>query len=116
MLNDSDLIHASFDLWIGEKGESNRAELDRVKKILPMVLEVCCTEIQMKYMMHYFADGMAIGQIAKLYGVSKPTVSKTIHRGINKAYSYLRFCSPLFIKAPQKRSYLKRNVKNGGAA
>ena len=45
MLSDMELTHAAFDLWLGEQGESNRSELDRVKKILPLVIAECCTDI-----------------------------------------------------------------------
>ena len=32
--------------------------------------------------------------------------SRTIHRGLDRAYRYLRFVSPAFIKAPRRRGYL----------
>ena len=109
-LEEYQLIHASFDLWLMGEGEDNRAELDRVKRILPIVLDECCTATQKTYIMHYFADKIQIPQIAKRYGVDKSTVSRTIHRGLDNAYHVLRFVSPLFIKAPNKRGYLR----NGG--
>jgi len=111
MLSDLELTHASFDLWLGAQGEDNRAELDRVKRILPLILEECCTDRQKTFIMHYFGDRMTIAEIAKEYGIGKPAVSKTIHRGLNKAYKYLRFCSPLFINAPQQRGYLRLGRK-----
>ena len=112
-MTDLQLIHASFDLWLAADGEDNRAELERVKRILPMILEECCTAKQLDYIMRYYADGMKIKEIAKLYDVNKSTVSRTIHAGIDKAYPYLRFCSPLFIKAPQKRGHLRQEKKRG---
>lgn len=109
-LEEYQLIHASFDLWIAGEGEDNRAELDKLKRILPIVLDECCTVMQKEYILRYFVDRMNIPRIAERYGVDKSTVSRTIHRGLDNAYKALRFVSPLFIKAPQRRGYLR----NGG--
>lgn len=108
MLSELELDRAAFDLWIGSEGGDNLVELNRVKRILPMVLEECCTVKQLTYIMHYFVDKMTMSEIAKLYGVNKSTVSRQINDGLNKAYPYLRFCSPLFIKTPKRRGYLRR--------
>lgn len=43
------MTYAAFDLWLSAEGEDNRAELERVKRILPMILEECCTVKQMEY-------------------------------------------------------------------
>lgn len=106
------LSHAAFDLWLMGDGEDNRAELDKVKRILPIVLEECCTPVQKTYIMHYFVDKMPVTQIAEVYGLDHSTISRTINRGLTRAYKHLRFVSPLFIKQPQRRGYMTRN---GGA-
>lgn len=111
VLNELQLDKAAFDLWISAEGTDNIAELERVKRILPMILEECCTENQLKYIVHYFVDQMTIAEIAERYCVNKATVSRAIHAGLDKAYPYLKFCSPLFINAPKKRGYLRRSVK-----
>ena len=107
MLSNMELTHAAFDLWLGEQGESNRSELDRVKKILPLVIAECCTDRQKTFIMNYFVDRMNTREIAERYGIGKSAVSRTIRRGLNNTYKYLRFSSPLFIHAPQNRRYLK---------
>ena len=109
-LEECQLIHASFDLWIAGEGEDNRAELEKVKRILPIVLDECCTVTQREYILRYFVDRMKMPQIAEQYGVDVSTVSRTIHRGLANAYNVLRFVSPLFIKAPKRRGCLR----NGG--
>ena len=100
------LQHAAFELWLIAEGEDNRADLDRLKKVLPAVLAECLTETQQKYILSYFVDRLTLKQIGERYGVDHSTVSRTIHRGLNRAYRYLRFVSPAFIKAPQRRGYL----------
>lgn len=107
-LQEYQLDHATFDLWLMGEGEDNRVELDKVKRILPIILDECCTATQKAYIIRYFVDKMPIPRIAKEYGVNKSTVSRTIRAGLDRAYGYLRFASPLFIKSPQKRGYLSR--------
>ena len=104
--SDLQLQHAAFELWLNAEGEDNRADLERLKKALPAVLAECVTETQRQYILHYFVDRMTQKQIGELYGVNTATVSRTIHRGLNNAYRYLRFVSPAFIKAPRRRGYL----------
>lgn len=100
------LQHAAFELWLNAEGEDNRADLDRMKKVLPAVLAECVTETQRQYILLYFVDRMTMKQIGERYGVNPATVSRTIHRGLDWAYRYLRFVSPAFIKAPRRRGYL----------
>lgn len=100
------LDRAAFEQWIQGEGGDNRAELDRLKKVLPAVLAECVTETQRQYIIHYFVDQLTMKQIGERYGVNPATVSRTIHRGLDRAYRYLRFVSPAFIKAPRRRGYL----------
>ena len=104
--SDLQLQHAAFELWLNAEGEDNRADLERLKRVLPAVLAECVTETQRQYILHYFVDRMTQKQIGERYGVNPATVSRTINRGLDRAYRYLRFVSPAFIKAPRRRGYL----------
>lgn len=97
---------AAFEQWLQGEGGDNRAELDRLKRALPVVLAECVTETQRVYIQHYFVDRLKTPQIAAMYGVDPSTVSRTINRGLDRMYRYLRFVSPVFIKAPQRRGRL----------
>lgn len=66
---------------------------------------------QRNYIMKYYLEKMSAVEIAELYGVNKSTVSRTIRRGLDKAYGYLRFVSPLFIHQPKKRPPLSNGRK-----
>lgn len=112
MLTELQLQHAAFDLWILSEGEDNRVELEKLKRVLPIILDECVTVTQKKYMMHYFVDRLTVSSIAEMYELEPSTVSRTIHRGIKSAYKYLRFVSPLFINVPQRRLNLKEGTKN----
>lgn len=102
------LERAAFEQWLQGEGGDNRAELDRLKRALPVVLAECVTETQRKYILHYFVDRMTQKQIGERYGKNPATVSRTIHRGLDRMYRYLRFVSPAFIQAPKRRG----NVSN----
>lgn len=102
------LERAAFEQWLQGEGGDNRAELDRLKRALPVVLAECVTETQRQYILHYFVDWMTQKQIGERYGVNPATVSRTIHRGLDRMYRYLRFVSPAFIQAPKRRG----NVSN----
>lgn len=104
--SDLELQRAAFELWLNGEGEDNRADLERLKKVLPVVLSECVTDTQKIYIQHYFVDRLKMPQIAAMYGVNPSTVSRTIHRGLDRAYRYLRFVSPAFIKVPQRRGNL----------
>ena len=108
----SDLLmdHAAFNLWLTAECGDNFAELSRLKRVLPIVLEECVTEKERSYIMAYFVQRKNVSKIAKEFSVNPSSVSRGIKRGLNKAYRYLRFVSPLFIRVSQKRSYLKREV------
>ena len=102
------LDRAAFEQWLQGEGGDNRAELDRLKRALPVVLAECVTETQRQYILHYFVDRMTQKQIGERYGVNPATGSRTIHRGLDRMYRYLRFVSPAFIQAPKRRG----NVSN----
>ena len=98
---------AAMEQWLQGEGGDNRAELDRLKRAPPVVLAECVTETQRQYILNYFVDRMTQKQIGERYGKNPATVSRTIHRGLDRMYRYLRFVSPAFIQAPNRCSYLK---------
>ena len=107
-LSELQLSYAAFDLWRNSDAGDNLQELRRVRKVIPVLVEECLTDTQRKYVMHHFMDRMSVSDIADMYGVARSTVSRTIHRGMNKLYRYLRVASPMFMNAPQIHEYLKR--------
>lgn len=116
MLSDLQLNHAAFEMWLQADGADNLADLERAKRMLPLVLDECVTVTQRNYITKYYLENLSVSEIAEFYGVNKSTVSRSIHRGLDKAHRYLRFVSPLFIRTPKKRAYLSngRTQKNRG--
>lgn len=111
MLSDMQLSYAAFNLWLHSDQGDNLVDLDRAKRMLPIVLEECVTPTQRDYILKYYVEQMSVSEIAAQYGVNRSTVSRTIRRGLDKAYGYLRFVSPLFIKQPKKRVPLNNGRK-----
>lgn len=118
MLLDYQLDSAAFEMWLQSENGDNLADLDRAKKMLPIVLEECVTQIQREYILDYYVGQMSVYEIAEMRSVNPATVSRTIRRGLDRAYGYLRFVSPLFIKKQKKREPLKngrKRTQKGGA-
>lgn len=111
MMSDLQLDHAAFELWIQSGGGDNQADRDRAKRMIPIVLEECITANQRAYILKYYVEQMSVREIVELYGVNPSTVSRTIRRGVDKAYGYLRFTSPLFIKEKKKSVRLSNGKK-----
>lgn len=103
------LERAAFEQWLQGEGGDNRAELDRLKRALPVVLSECVTETQRQYILNYFVDRMTQKQIGERYGKNPAIVSRTIYRGLDRMYRYLRFVSPAFIQAPKRRGNLSNH-------
>lgn len=108
MTTDLNVDRFSLNLWRLQNGESNRDDIDRAKQLLPVIINEVLTEKQRDYILKYFMDGMNIVQIAKLYGVDCSTVSRTINRGLKKAFQHLRFVSPSFANTTFNRTNLRR--------
>lgn len=65
------LERAAFEQWLQGEGGDNRAELDRLKRALPVVLAECVTETQRQYILHYWntrAPILSAEEMEKLYG------------------------------------------------
>jgi len=103
-----ELIRAAFERWLASEGGSNTVELERVRRMLPIILNECCTDTQKKYILRYFADNVPVSHIAEEYGVNRSTVSRTIHRGLARAFDRLRFVSPRLAYAPMWKGRLTR--------
>lgn len=116
VLTDRQIEKMSFDLWLEKTGSGNRSDVDRLKSALPIAFKECCTEKQAIYITRFFLDGMKMKEISALYGVNKSVVSRTINRGLENLYDYLRFCSPDLVACARKRWYLTQNrIKGRGS-
>ena len=97
-----------FEQWMLTERGDNRKELDRLKEIIPTILEECVTEKQRTYMMHYVVEQKNVCEIAEMYDINASTVSRGIHRGLKRVYRYIRFATPGFVNYEQEKVNLKK--------
>ncbi len=82
----------SLAAWRLATSGTNDEELDRLKRALPKVLNEYVTPLQRLYIQEFFGGGLNEKQIAEKYGRDRSTVSRTLHRGLNRLYYYLKLC------------------------
>lgn len=121
MFSDPDIDRVSFQMWLAglESYGDNRLDRERAKRLLPIILRECVTEVQKNYILAYYVERLNTVQIAEKYGVNISTVSRTINRGLDRIYKYLRFSSPTFINLPRREGRLsngaRRRKSSGGS-
>lgn len=101
-----------FKQWSHQEHGDNLDDLEHAKKCIPIIFGEILSPVQRSYITRYYVEGKSMAEIAREFSVDRSSVSRTINRGIKKAYGYLRFSSPLFINAvPPKRANNRRARK-----
>ena len=106
-LTDLQMLFASFSAWKQNECDDNREAICAAKNVLPVIMEECCTKKQRVYMTAFFIDNLNVQEISEKFCVAESTVSRTIHRGLDKMYGYARFSHPVLINAPPPSVRLK---------
>ena len=81
-LSEENSERIAFSLY--QQGSSNRAQRERMKKILSRAIRYGLTERQRTCLMMYYLEGMKMKDIAKVMGLSLPTVSRHIGAAVKK--------------------------------
>ena len=71
--------------------QDNKDQINRLKRNLTHALRQDITQRQREYMILYYGRNMSMEAIAKLCGVNKSTVSRTLKRGRQRLYRCLRY-------------------------
>lgn len=72
-------------MTIGKRQEGSRSYMPKIKSIdLNAVMDENLTKTQKSYIMLYYNDKKSVIEIAKMFGVNKSTVSRTITRAKNR--------------------------------
>lgn len=69
----------------------NREQMGRLKRNLAHALRQDVTPCQREYMVLYYLEGRSMEEIARMKGVNKSTVSRTVKRGRERLYRCLRY-------------------------
>ena len=90
-LSDLGAEHIAYSLY--QQGSTNRAERERMKKILIRAIRHELTDRQRDCLTMYYLEGMKMKDIAKAMGLSRSTVTRHIDaatRKLRKVASYYR--------------------------
>lgn len=92
-----------YKKWI--EGESNADDLAHAKRMVCVAIQEELTERQATCFLMYFAMGRTITEIARLLGVNKSSVSRTLVAAKKKIHRCVRYSSPRLCHAfDQKRN------------
>ena len=90
-LSDINKGRIEYFLYGADKGSGNRADRERMKKILYRAIRHELTDRQRECLMLHYIEGMMIKDIAVRLGLSKSTVSRHVsaaERKLRKVASY----------------------------
>lgn len=108
MLSSQQLDRFALKAWMLNGKNDNCDDLERAKRMIIPAMEASCTEKQKTYIVHYFVDEMTTTEIARIYGISKSSVSRGIHSGLKNLYRCMRFSVVSFVDVPLYEKRLRR--------
>lgn len=82
------LERASAEIW---ERSGHRSSQKTDPGLIRKIIESRLTGKQRDYIISYYFDGQSMPDIAKKYGISVPTVSKTISRGEKRIADVLKY-------------------------
>lgn len=97
---------AAFTAWCEAQCDNKDWRRDMTLKMLPLLVKELLTEKQRAYVVSYFYHGKTVEQIVVEFGVNKSTVSRSIHRGLDRMWKVLRYNYPEFKIIYKKSGYL----------
>ncbi len=102
----------AYDLWC-EEGSDNLFHRHLINALRVALVEEL-TEQQHAYIVAYYYDRNTQEEIAKIFSVSKSTVSRTIKTAEKKLEHVLRYASPRLLKASKQGGYVGMRKQNPG--
>lgn len=85
------LLLADLAAWEQENGEDNGLRLERLRRSLLQARQQELTARQQQVLTLFFDQQMNMTQIAAELGVHRSTVSRTLHRAMDRLYRVLRY-------------------------
>lgn len=87
----SSLLLADLAAWEKETGEDNALRLERLRRNLRQARCQELTERQQQVLTMFFDRQMNMTQIGAVLGVHRTTVSRTLHRAMDRLQHALRY-------------------------
>ena len=79
-----------MEQWKHSSYDNNRSRLERLANQLPQALERELTDRQMQVLTMYYFEGKKMERIAEELQVNVSTVSRTLHRAMQRVFRSLR--------------------------
>ena len=79
-----------MEQWKHSSYDNNRSRLERLANQLPQALERELTDRQMQVLTMYYFEGKKMERIAEELQVNVSTVSRTLHRAMQRLFRSLR--------------------------
>lgn len=103
---------AALRQWLTADSDAPDLEYDRMKRTVAMAIREEITPKQQEYLTMYYFEKLTMDEIAKVCGVNKATVCRTIHRAearIAKVmrYAFARLSGP--IETKRRRNNRKKD-------
>lgn len=89
--NAHDFIFDLYTLQDFNAGKSNSQNLTLLTNLLHDIMKQELTERQRLFLTQYYFDGLNMVSIARVHGVNKSTVSRTIKRAKKRVYQHLQY-------------------------
>lgn len=88
-LSNFDWISDKSDYFVNE--ENNSEKMEKIKTILYKVINQKLTAKQKQIIILYYFENINTIEIAKMLGVNKSTISRTLNRAKNTIKDYMEF-------------------------
>ncbi len=86
-----ELSRSSHRFWLQQRGSDNAARLDRLQGKLLQAMDETLTARQRQILTLHFFQNMTVTHIAHELHLSKSSVSRTLHRGLEKLEKTLQY-------------------------
>ena len=81
------------NLFEPSESSDNNLQLEHLKKSLEKIIHTRLTTRQQEILIMYYFEKKKTPEIARLLGINKSTVSRTLNRAVENIRLYLEFCS-----------------------
>lgn len=106
---------ASYDYWFRHQFGGGGGDEDVTQKISNTIyaaVRLELSEIQRKYFVKYYFEGLTMAEIAEEFGTNKSTVSRTLARARKKLERVLKYIDPRLMRLFEKTDTPKKVRQN----
>ena len=90
-LSFENLFESDLAKIVEKKGSSNKVKIERLKKMVALIIKQELTKRQKQILKLYFIDNFKYCEIAKMLNVNKSTISRTKDRAFKSIEKILKY-------------------------